>query len=51
MKKYNKATAAILAGAIVAVVGGFFALDAELLAAIQTVLTAVLVYAVPNQES
>lgn len=50
MGKFNKATAAILAGAVVTVVGAFFSLDADLLGALQTVLTAALVYFVPNSE-
>jgi hypothetical protein len=48
VKRYNKATAAVLAGAVTTVIGGFLAIDAEVLGAVQTLLTAVLVWLVPN---
>ena len=48
MKRYNKATAAALAGAATAVIGSVFAIDAETLSAFQTVFTAALVWLVPN---
>lgn len=50
MKKFNKATAATVAGAIVTLAAAFVTLDAPLQGAIQTVLTAVLVYLIPNVE-
>ena len=50
MKRFNKATAAAVAGAVVTVLGAVFALDADLQGAIQTVLTALLVYFIPNVE-
>ena len=43
MKKFNKATAAVVAGALVTLIGAFVALDQEALGAIQTLLTAALV--------
>lgn len=49
MKQYNKTTAAVLSGAAVSILGAVFVLDAELLGAIQTVLTASLVWLVPNR--
>jgi hypothetical protein len=49
MKRYNKATAAALAGAATAVIGAIFVIDAETLSAIQTVFTAALVWLVPNR--
>lgn len=48
MSKWSKATAAVVSGAVVTLIGAFVALDPEVLAAIQTVLTAALVYLVPN---
>lgn len=51
MKRYNKTSAAVLSGAVIAVIGAFVELPAETLAAIQTLITAVLVWAVPNAET
>ena len=48
MKKVNKTTAAVLAGAAVAVIGALITLEPSVLAAVQTLLTAVLVWIVPN---
>lgn len=50
MRKFNKATAAVVAGAVVTIVGTFVTIDAEVMASIQTLLTAVLVWLVPNTE-
>lgn len=50
MKRFNKATAAALAGALVTAVAAFWPLESELLGALQTVLTTVLVWLVPNVE-
>ena len=50
MKKFNKTSAAVVAGAIVAVLGAFFALTPEQLGAVQTLLTAAAVFLVPNGE-
>ncbi len=50
MSKFNKATAAALAGAVVTIIGAFVALDPEVQSAIQTLLVAALVYFVPNKE-
>jgi hypothetical protein len=50
MKTFNKATAAVLGGAIVSVLGAFVVMDAVVLDAIQVVLVAALVYFVPNVE-
>lgn len=44
----NKATAATVAGAVVTIIGSYFALDTEIAGAIQTLLTAVLVWRIPN---
>lgn len=48
MKRYNKATAAALAGAATAVIGSIVSVDGETLSAFQTVFTAALVWLVPN---
>jgi len=48
MKRYNKATAAVLSGAIVTVIGSAMVLDQELSQALQTLITAALVWLVPN---
>jgi len=50
MKKFNKATVAGLSAAIVGLIGALIDIDPETLAAIGTVLTAAIVYFVPNQE-
>lgn len=49
-KRFNKTTAAVVAGAAASVVGGFVAVDGEALGAVQTLLTALLVWLVPNAE-
>jgi hypothetical protein len=48
-KNFNKATAAMLAGAATTIVGGFVNVDGEALGAAQTLLTALLVWLVPNR--
>ena len=48
MGTYNKTTAAVLAGAVVTVIGAFWQPDPTVLGALQTLVTAGLVYAVPN---
>ena len=48
MGTYNKTTAAVLAGAVVTIVGAFWQADPTVLGALQTLVTAGLVYAVPN---
>ncbi len=48
MKRFNKATAAALAGALVTVVAALWPLESELQGALQTVLTTALVWLVPN---
>ena len=48
MKRYNKATAAALAGAVIAAIAAFWPLGSELQGALQTVLTTLLVWLVPN---
>lgn len=50
IKRFNKATAAVLAGAVTTIAGALFAVDGETLGAIQTLLTAALVWLVPNAE-
>lgn len=51
MSKFNKATAAVLAGAVVTIIGAFVSIDPDVMASIQTVLTAALVWLVPNGEA
>lgn len=51
IKKFNKTTAAVLAGAIVTVIASFYVMDAELQGAVQTLITAALVFLVPNSET
>ncbi|MFQ5974231.1 MAG: hypothetical protein ACE5Q3_18045, partial [Alphaproteobacteria bacterium] len=48
MGKFNKATAAVVAGALVAVAGAFLDLEPELRSALQVVVTSALVWLVPN---
>ncbi len=48
MKKMNKTTAAVFAGALVTVLGSLVVLDPGIQGAIQTLLIAALVWAVPN---
>lgn len=50
VKRFNKATAAALAGAAATVIGSFLVINPETLSAVQTVLTAALVWLVPNRE-
>ena len=50
MKRFNKATAAVVSGALVTLIGAFVALDREVLGAAQTLLTTLLVFLVPNRE-
>lgn len=51
MQRFNKSTAAIIAGAVVSVAGAIWAsVDKETLAAAQTLVTAALVWLVPNVE-
>lgn len=49
MTKFDKTTAAVISGAIVAIVGSVFAVDPQILAAAQTLITAALVWLVPNK--
>ncbi len=49
MTRFNKATAAALAGALVTLVAAFWAPDPEVQGALQTLLTAALVWLVPNR--
>jgi hypothetical protein len=48
MKQFNKASAAALAGTLVTLAAAFWPLESELQGALQTVLTAALVWLVPN---
>ena len=50
MQKFNKASAAAIAGAATTVFGALLAVDPEILGAAQTLLTALLVFLVPNRE-
>ena len=51
MQKFNKTTAAVVAGSIATALGAMLALSPELVGAIGTVLTALMVYFVPNKET
>ncbi len=50
MKRFNKATAAVLAGALIAAAAAVWPLEGEVQGALQTVLTTALVWLVPNVE-
>ncbi len=50
MKRFNKATAAVLAGALIAAAAAIWPLEGEVQGALQTVLTTALVWLVPNVE-
>ena len=45
---YNKFTAALIAGAVTTIIGAFWHADATVMQAVQTLITAGLVFAVPN---
>ena len=49
MGKFNKATAAVLSGAVVTILGVFVDLAPEVIGAVQTLLTAILVWVVPHK--
>ena len=51
MQQFNKATAAVIAGAVVTIIGSLVSLDPTLTGALQTVITAGLVFLVPNKEA
>jgi len=48
IRKYNKASAVVLAGAAATIIGAFITLEPTVLAAVQTLLTAALVWKVRN---
>ncbi len=48
MNRYNKATATVLAGSLMAVVSAFVPMDPMLADAIKVIVLAVLVWGVPN---
>ena len=48
MKKLNKTSAAVVGGAIMAVIGAFITITPEIASAIQTLAVAGLVWLVPN---
>ena len=48
MGKFNKTMAAVVGGAVATLVGSFVTLDAAALSSIQTIVTALLVWFVPN---
>ena len=50
MTRFNKATAATIGTAVTTVLGAVWAPGPEVLAAVNTLLVAVLVYLVPNRE-
>ena len=49
MTQYNKTTAAILSGAVVTIAAAYLPLTPEVVAAAQTLITAALVWLVPNR--
>ena len=49
LTRYNKASAAVLAGAATTAIGALLTVDGETLGAFQTLLTALLVWLVPNR--
>ena len=49
IQQSNKATAAIVAGAVMTIASAFAPVDPEVLAASQTALTALLVWLIPNK--
>lgn len=48
MKKFNKATAAVLAGAVVTLIASFIVITPEAQGAATTLITALAVFFVPN---
>ncbi len=48
MTKFNKTTAAILGGAMAAILGAFLPLDPNVVASVEVVVVAALVWLVPN---
>lgn len=51
MQQFNKTTAAVLAGAVVTILGAFWQPDPTVLGALQTIITAGLVWLIPNKEA
>lgn len=51
MTQYNKTTAAVLSGAVVTIAAAYLPMSPEVIAAAQTLITALLVYFVPNVEA
>lgn len=51
MRRYNKATAAVLAGAVITILQMVFPIDPQVADALGTVLTALAVWVVPNKEA
>lgn len=49
MGVYNKAGVAALSGALITIISSFVSLDPEVMAAIQTLATVLVVWAVPNK--
>jgi hypothetical protein len=49
MKRYNKTTATIVAGAIIAVIGSFYSMTPEISTSVQTLLTMAFVWFIPNE--
>lgn len=49
MQRYNKATAAVIGNALAQAAGAYLGWGPELLGAVSTILTAALVWAVPNK--
>lgn len=48
LRQYNKVTAAVVAGAVVTLISAVVSLDPTVQDAIQTLLTALAVWAIPN---
>ncbi len=51
MKKFNKATAAVISGAAVAILGALIEVEPTVLVSIQTLITTALVWLVPNAKA
>lgn len=51
MQKFNKATAAVVAGAVATGLGAIFGWTPEMVGGVSIVVAAILVYFVPNKET
>lgn len=48
--KFNKATAAVIGGAIVSIAGSFFTLEPDMMRSIEVVIVGLLVLLIPNAQ-